>query len=135
MWKCPKCHSSQLSVRVSVSAILHQTPGNFETEVEGGDHEWDEDSSMCCMNGPCYYVGPAAFFMVRKTMNFSYTFTGTVAIDDLDETWAAATLTAHLQEIGHSAVAGRKVTGSTFMVLDDWAGVVSIQQSVQEMVE
>ena len=49
-WKCPKCGSHNLKVVVLVWAKLFQSPyeDNFQTEPEGGDHEWDEDSRMMC---------------------------------------------------------------------------------------
>lgn len=47
-WKCPKCGSTNLSVTIRASAKLHQDTDNFETEVDGADHEWSESSAMTC---------------------------------------------------------------------------------------
>lgn len=40
-WKCPKCQSKNLAVEVKVMVKLYQSEDNFETEDDGGGHEWD----------------------------------------------------------------------------------------------
>lgn len=61
MWICPECNRrDMLQVSVVTSANLRQIDDeHFETEIEG-DHEWDGDSTMSCMN--CGYKGAAVQF-------------------------------------------------------------------------
>ena len=60
MWICPTCGSDNLSVTVTVRARLIQHPDNFETDIDGGDHEWDRDSLMCC--NACNHADKASAF-------------------------------------------------------------------------
>lgn len=52
-WRCPKCGSDALEVKVEVWARLNQhTDGNFETatdESQDGSHEWGENTPMQCV--------------------------------------------------------------------------------------
>jgi ribosomal protein S27AE len=59
-WKCPKCGSTRLAVEVKVWCDLTQSEENFETEIQGQDHEWDVESQMIC--GECSYQDIAAAF-------------------------------------------------------------------------
>ena len=59
-WKCPKCHSKNLTVEVKIMARLYQSQDNFETDDEGSDHEWDKTSRMQC--GACGFAGEAHEF-------------------------------------------------------------------------
>ena len=75
-WRCPKCGSADLDVRVSVWARLDQTFGalgadpkenEFSTLVDEGrcsDHEWDEGSPMSCRT--CPYEGVAGDFALSS---------------------------------------------------------------------
>lgn len=62
MWICPDCKRRDcLTVTVQVTADLRQTDDvHFETEIEGGDHDWDGDSAMSCHS--CGYIGSARQF-------------------------------------------------------------------------
>lgn len=58
---CPSCKSIALHVTVSVSASLKQEEnGEVSTDVDGGDHEWDGNSTMWCTE--CSKSGIAAEF-------------------------------------------------------------------------
>lgn len=59
-YQCPKCHSNNLTVDVTIAVRLYQYEDNIETEDEGNDHCWDETSTMCCHE--CDYVGEAHEF-------------------------------------------------------------------------
>lgn len=59
MWQCPKCKCQEVSVEVKTMAILTQDHNNFETEIYG-DHEWDENSIMCCSK--CSYSAKSKKF-------------------------------------------------------------------------
>lgn len=52
MYKCPQCgDANSVQVLVSVWATLVQPehdPECFETEVDGQDHEWDQNSGGNC---------------------------------------------------------------------------------------
>lgn len=62
-WKCPECSGTLLKVSVETDAELIQTEhsDNFETMVEG-NHEWDENSRMWCLN--CKFDSVAKSFEV-----------------------------------------------------------------------
>lgn len=47
-YACPCCGSVDLRVVIEVWADLCQSPDNFETEINDGDHAWDHDSTMQC---------------------------------------------------------------------------------------
>lgn len=47
-WQCVKCGSTELTVVVEIQADLHQDGDDFETDIDGGDHLWGDDSSMAC---------------------------------------------------------------------------------------
>ena len=62
-WKCPECGSTDLHVVVEAMAKLTQgEDGEFETEIDGGSHDWDGGSSMVCKG--CDFVDDAAGFEV-----------------------------------------------------------------------
>lgn len=64
-WKCPKCGSKQLKVEISTMAeLIQDDPDNFETCSEGGDHEWDGQSTMLC--GECHYSAKADIFREKE---------------------------------------------------------------------
>ena len=50
IYKCPKCEDDDhLYVTIKVDVRLMQdNDDNIQTDYEGGDHEWDGDSPMCC---------------------------------------------------------------------------------------
>jgi hypothetical protein len=67
LFKCWKCgQEDHLGIAALVWARLIQHGPNrdqasdFETEVEDGDHEWDDDSGMRC--GACGYTGKVVDF-------------------------------------------------------------------------
>jgi hypothetical protein len=124
MWKCPKCKGVQLAVVVTASALLFQTEGNFETEVED-DHDWDETSSMHCRS--CSHTAAASGFLVQRTVKFTYTMTGVVDISDWDPYWATAALTSNLRQIGNAAVQNGMITCDTNMTLSSWEGAVDTE--------
>lgn len=48
-WQCPKCGSLNLRVIVEIWANLIQpSDGCWETDIDDGDHEWNENSGMTC---------------------------------------------------------------------------------------
>lgn len=52
-WRCPHCGATgQLKILLSVWASLEQTlneeVNSFQTDIDDGDHEWGNDSDMCC---------------------------------------------------------------------------------------
>ena len=51
-WMCPKCKGQDLKVDVVIhtrARLIQETGGNFQTDSDGGDHEWDNGSMMeCC---------------------------------------------------------------------------------------
>ena len=51
-WACPKCKSPDLKVDVTIhtrARLIQEPDGNFQTDENGGDHEWDDDGLMeCC---------------------------------------------------------------------------------------
>ena len=51
-WMCPKCKGQDLKVDVVIhtrARLIQETDGNFQTDSDGGDHEWDDDGMMeCC---------------------------------------------------------------------------------------
>jgi hypothetical protein len=50
-WACPKCKSPDLKVDVTIrtrARLIQEPDGNFQTDEDGGDHEWDGDSTMEC---------------------------------------------------------------------------------------
>lgn len=59
-YQCPKCHSNNLTVDVTIAIRLYQYVDHIETEDVGNDHEWDETSAMHCHE--CDYVGEAHEF-------------------------------------------------------------------------
>lgn len=66
MWQCPQCKSTDLEVAVIVTVRLIQRgpdADNFETEYEGGDHEWDGTSNMSCRD--CTHTDAAMSFVVE----------------------------------------------------------------------
>lgn len=62
-YQCPKCKSVNLTVAVIVNVKLVQYEDNQETEYDGGDHEWDDTSSMTCDD--CHHVDSAGAFVVE----------------------------------------------------------------------
>ncbi len=66
-YRCPKCGSDNLKVVVQVWAKLIQEPedANIETEFEGGDREFDDNSPIMC--SACGEHGVVNGFMVRPT--------------------------------------------------------------------
>ena len=61
-WRCPNCASRDLKVSVEMWARLIQEDDgeNFETEIEDGDHEWDSESAMVCLD--CGHGGKVCEF-------------------------------------------------------------------------
>lgn len=51
-WMCPKCKGQDLKVDVVIhtrARLIQETDGNFQTDSDGGDHEWDNGGMMeCC---------------------------------------------------------------------------------------
>ena len=51
-WMCPKCKGMDLKVDIVIHArarLIQEPDGNFQTDENGGDHEWDDDGLMeCC---------------------------------------------------------------------------------------
>ena len=51
-WMCPKCKGMDLKVDIVIhtrARLIQEADGNFQTDEDGGDHEWDEDGLMeCC---------------------------------------------------------------------------------------
>lgn len=60
-YKCPNCgDDDHLHIHVSVYVRLRQSEDNFETEYDGGDHEWDDSSPAdCSACGWCGHIGEA----------------------------------------------------------------------------
>ena len=54
-WMCPNCGSQDLKVDVVIhtrARLYQEADGNFQTEADGGDHEWGDDADMeCCSCG------------------------------------------------------------------------------------
>ncbi len=63
-YQCPKCQSDNLTVAVTVYVKLVQYEDNQETEYEGGDHEWDDSSTMTCND--CQHADSASAFEVEE---------------------------------------------------------------------
>lgn len=64
-YACPECGGTTLKVCVRVWADLRQDEDQgFETDIDGGDHEWDGDSTMICASGDCTHFGDAKGFEV-----------------------------------------------------------------------
>lgn len=60
-YACPNCGSVKLSITVPVSVRLFQDrDGNIETEYDGGDHEWGDNSETRC--DTCTHVGVVSGF-------------------------------------------------------------------------
>jgi len=52
LYQCPVCtKTTELTVVVEVQARLIQDGDNFQTDIDGGDHEWGESSLMICTCG------------------------------------------------------------------------------------
>lgn len=89
-WKCPKCQSLNLAVEVKIMAKLYQSKENFETEDDGGGHEWDETSHMQC--GKCGFSGKAHEFDTSAAKLYLYHVTYKDEADDkftaVFECWA-----------------------------------------------
>lgn len=51
-WMCPKCKGMDLKVDIVIhtrARLIQEPDGNFQTDENGGDHEWDDDGLMeCC---------------------------------------------------------------------------------------
>ena len=49
---CPKCKGMDLKVDIVIhtrARLIQEADGNFQTDEDGGDHEWDDDGLMeCC---------------------------------------------------------------------------------------
>lgn len=49
---CPKCQGQDLKVDIVIhtrARLIQEPDGNFQTDENGGDHEWDDDGLMeCC---------------------------------------------------------------------------------------
>lgn len=55
-YRCPRCgDDDHLYIGVRIDVRLRQSDDNFETEYEGGDHEWDDMSPAWC--GACRWDG------------------------------------------------------------------------------
>ncbi len=64
-WMCPKCNSQDLKVDIVINTrarLIQEDDGNFQTDENGGDHEWDGDSAMECCD--CGHEAPARNFRV-----------------------------------------------------------------------
>ena len=64
-WLCPKCNSDDLSVDITITAtarLIQEDDGNFQTDIDGGDHVWDGSSRMIC--NACGHEGTAGGFEV-----------------------------------------------------------------------
>ena len=70
-YKCPKCGSADLKVAVQVWARLIQEPedDNFQTEFDGGDMEFDDNSPIMC--NACGEHGAVKCFLVRPDLGVS----------------------------------------------------------------
>jgi hypothetical protein len=62
-YQCAVCKkTTRLTVVVQVQARLIQEGDNFQTDIDGGDHEWDESSLMTCA---CGHTGKSMAFINR----------------------------------------------------------------------
>jgi hypothetical protein len=66
-YKCFKCGGTDLQVEVSQFMVLKQgADGNVETtDDNGGDHHWNEESSMFCSTPGCEVASAARDFMTE----------------------------------------------------------------------
>jgi hypothetical protein len=52
-WVCPKCGDTDLKVDIVINIrarLMQEEDGNFQTDEDGGDHEWGGSSMMECCN-------------------------------------------------------------------------------------
>ena len=66
MYRCPECQSTDLEVDVVTRAVLIQDedgPQTLADESDCGDHEWDGNSMMYCME--CAHQDIAESFEVE----------------------------------------------------------------------
>lgn len=50
MYLCPKCKSKNIEIEVKVQVkLIQHGEDDFETDYEGGNHEWSGESIMTCM--------------------------------------------------------------------------------------
>lgn len=64
-WMCPKCKGQDLKVDVVIhtrARLIQETDGNFQTDSDGGDHEWDNGGMMECCD--CGHEAKVAAFRV-----------------------------------------------------------------------
>jgi len=78
-WQCPSCgQTGTLKILLSVWASLEQTlddeVNSFQTDIDDGDHEWDNASEMSCescgwrgyVRDAEFTTGPQGCLMVTK---------------------------------------------------------------------
>lgn len=108
-WRCPNkdCLSTELSVSVGVFARLSQAieenENQFETEIDGGDHEWDQHSTMSCNH--CGFVGEASEFEYdagKPKRNYRQPKSGTCVEHECDN--CGATFKSHQIKIGLDSI-------------------------------
>ncbi len=52
-WVCPRCGDTDLKVDIVINTrarLIQEADGNFQTDEDGGDHEWGGSSIMECCN-------------------------------------------------------------------------------------
>jgi uncharacterized protein YbaR (Trm112 family) len=116
---CPKCKGQDLKVDVVIhtrARLIQETDGNFQTDSDGGDHEWDNGGMMECCD--CGHEAKVSAFRVP---------------DDYPAMLKLIQQLARMNYDGEEINPGHEAKVSAFRVPDDYPAMLKLIQQLARM--